>query len=424
MRDFFIKALNIGIRPGMDEGKKFAIQVMTFDGYWTFFTVLFHACYSWYQNLFPLTYIFAGGLFFLFLGQLGLARGYYDFGRSLIHLTGLFELAISIDTLGLNSGFEYYYFINVTVPFVTFTLEERWKAHVLAFITCSTFVFQQIYGTGLLMTNLPSDPQDKLVIGISVFMFLMAIFTVTRWQLKQSLKEIKRHQDDLIFSANMIALGEMSANIAHEINNPLQSLSLQMRVVQEKFQNPEFQEHFSKMDNLIFKMAKMVQGLRDLSRKDGECGNDIFLFSKILEDVLAISANKIKEERIRLYVNGDADLKLKGNSVQISQIIVNLLNNAVDAVKGLEDKWIKINISTKSSFIEISVMDSGNGIPQEVVKKMMNPFFTTKASTKGTGLGLSISKNIAEKNSGKLYYDSDCENTRFVLILPLVEEVS
>ena len=103
---------------------------------------------------------------------------------------------------------------------------------------------------------------------------------------------------------------------------------------------------------------------------------------------------------------------------QISHVLLNLLNNAFDAVQSLSKKWVRILVSEELQFINISVMDSGRGIPREIAEKAMHPFFTTKPLGKGTGLGLSISKAIAEAHHGRLSIDPRGPNTRVVLTLP------
>ena len=160
---------------------------------------------------------------------------------------------------------------------------------------------------------------------------------------------------------------------------------------------------------------------------------------QILHDSLELCAERLKHKGIQLHVNCPEDLKIECRPAQISQILLNLLNNSFDAI--VEDtgnrllrqasqlresereqqhsKWVRVDVSCVNEVIEISVMDCGLGIPAHVVEKMMNPFFTTKEIGKGTGLGLSISVGIASDHNGKLYYDSKSPNTRFVLELPV-----
>ena len=112
------------------------------------------------------------------------------------------------------------------------------------------------------------------------------------------------------------------------------------------------------------------------------------------------------------------EVKVKCRPVQISQVIINLIGNACDAIESLPDKWIKIGIRNASGPIVLFVMDSGRGIPESIAKKIFQPFFTTKDVGKGTGLGLSISKGIMDAHGGSISVDFECENTCFLLSFP------
>jgi len=106
------------------------------------------------------------------------------------------------------------------------------------------------------------------------------------------------------------------------------------------------------------------------------------------------------------FVDENPILKLKANEISLTQVLLNLLNNSFDEVvnKPLKDRWIKIKTSTVKNKIWVEVIDSGHGIPPEIVDKLFNPFFTTKDIGKGTGLGLSISKALMEKMQGDISY--------------------
>ncbi|MFN9114477.1 MAG: sensor histidine kinase, partial [Bacteroidota bacterium] len=100
-------------------------------------------------------------------------------------------------------------------------------------------------------------------------------------------------------------------------------------------------------------------------------------------------------------------------------IILNLLNNAIDAVSDLPNKWIRLEMKQESDSFVVRITDSGTGIPENVVKRIFDPFYTTKTAGKGTGLGLSISRNLAQANGAILEYDARSTNTCFVLKFPL-----
>ena len=109
---------------------------------------------------------------------------------------------------------------------------------------------------------------------------------------------------------------------------------------------------------------------------------------------------------------------------QISQVLLNLLNNSFDAIAGDPEAWVELSVYQKNEYIEISIVDSGKGISPEIQQKIMHPFFTTKEIGKGTGLGLSISKEIVKSHGGKFFVELDSANTKFVIQIPIREAVS
>lgn len=112
-------------------------------------------------------------------------------------------------------------------------------------------------------------------------------------------------------------------------------------------------------------------------------------------------------------------INIEVRPTQISQVLLNLLSNAIDAVEKSNEKWIELRGFTRDHSVFITVTDSGKGIPPVVASRLMEPFFTTKEVGKGTGLGLSISKRIIEEYRGQLYYDTSSPQTRFVIELPI-----
>lgn len=103
--------------------------------------------------------------------------------------------------------------------------------------------------------------------------------------------------------------------------------------------------------------------------------------------------------------------------MQISQVLVNVIGNAIDAIAGLSEKWIRVEVYDKNDKVFFTITDSGKGIPLEIQEKIMHPFFTTKGVNIGTGLGLSISKSIIEEHGGFLNYNVSSPNTQFVFEL-------
>jgi C4-dicarboxylate-specific signal transduction histidine kinase len=142
---------------------------------------------------------------------------------------------------------------------------------------------------------------------------------------------------------------------------------------------------------------------------------------KIIDDTLELCGKRFQQRAIAIDVVPIAeDLRVECRSVQISQILLNLLSNAYDAVETQERRRVRITVESDPGRVYIGVADSGPGIPYELRGRIMEPFFTTKGVGQGTGLGLSVSRGLAELHGGDLALDPSSQETRFVLALPRV----
>ena len=227
----------------------------------------------------------------------------------------------------------------------------------------------------------------------------------------------------------MALLGEMSSGIAHEINNPLTIIRGKAQQIERLTARGAIEpENLMKDAAIIYttvdRIAKIIRGLKTFAR-DG--GGDPFVhqsISAIVDDTLSLCQSRFQSSGIHVYTDPISEtLLLECRPTQISQVLLNLLNNALDAVAGLDEKWVRISISSLEDKIQIRVIDSGKGIPAELREKITHPFFTTKEVGKGTGLGLSISLGIARAHKGNLEVDSSSKNTCFLLELPKRQEL-
>ena len=166
------------------------------------------------------------------------------------------------------------------------------------------------------------------------------------------------------------------------------------------------------------RIVKIINGLKLISR-DGQSDPMMnFQINNMVEEIKLLTEMKIKALNISLqFILPDEGVEAYGREVQISQVLVNLINNAVDAISYNEEKWIKVEVCEHGGSVEFKITDSGKGITREVQEKIMTPFFTTKGVGKGTGLGLSISKGIINDHGGDLNYNAESPNTQFVFTL-------
>lgn len=246
---------------------------------------------------------------------------------------------------------------------------------------------------------------------------------------KQDL-EIKKKEANLLAVSKLTALGEMAGQMAHEINNPLQVVSYHAGNIEKLLDSIEPSEDVEKMKTssetigkMVTRITKIIKGLSSLSRMSE---NDTLIpqkVSELIDETAILCKDRFKSAGIDFEVNNYApNIIIQCQPVQISQTLINILNNAHDAIVGLAAKWIKIKIETDENYVFIRIIDSGTDFPIDLKDKIFDPFFTTKELGKGTGIGLGISKNIINSHKGDIWVDTDSPNTCFVIKLPIFKD--
>jgi C4-dicarboxylate-specific signal transduction histidine kinase len=180
-------------------------------------------------------------------------------------------------------------------------------------------------------------------------------------------------------------------------------------------------EKLDTIDTTVNRIAKIVRSLKNLSRKSSNEKMESCLLRNIFQDVLALCDIGLKKNNIHLEIdksNRLMDLTISCYQIQFSQVLINIITNAIDAVEGQVNAWIKITLTEDNDNIFIHVKDSGPGIPNDHRSKIFDAFYTTKKLGKGTGLGLSISKNIMEAHEGDIYLAPLEEGSVFIIRLP------
>jgi PAS domain S-box-containing protein len=247
---------------------------------------------------------------------------------------------------------------------------------------------------------------------------------------KQMEAQIEASKEQLVTSARLSALGVMAGGIAHEINNPLGIIhalaSDLIDAVKDKGTAPPgmVMRNSTRIRETSDRIARIIKSLRHISREGSSDKFRSMPISRVLEETLEVCQARFKANGVKLLLPAHIpELSVRCREVQIAQVLLNLLQNAFDAVVGEKgERWVRLDVASRDDALVISVTDSGPGIPPKLRTRIMEPFFTTKPVGKGTGLGLSLSKNIAEEHGGKLEYTEENGRTCFSLALPMVRE--
>lgn len=249
-------------------------------------------------------------------------------------------------------------------------------------------------------------------------------------QRKERERLLKEREEKVLVSSRLATLGEMAAGIAHEINNPLAVIGGYLSMLRKNLgqkgmgQDVEINRRIDSVESMVGRIAKIVRGLRSYAHESVVDDMEEVEIAMIIDDTLAFCHEKFKLNDIQLSASIEPGLTVKCRPYQISQVLLNLLNNAYDAVGSAPVKKVRIEASYQAGGIEISVTDSGPGVPLELREKIMQPFFTTKEVGKGVGLGLSISMGIIQAHNGKFFLDNESLQTKFTVWLPHAPHLS
>lgn len=243
--------------------------------------------------------------------------------------------------------------------------------------------------------------------------------------LKMAEKLIADQQAQLVASSKLSAIGEMAATITHEINNPLGVILGRCEMMKSMLSKGNLEvEKLNRLVDAIDvtakRIEKIVKSMKTLSHEGQEEPFEKTLIHTIIDSLYDLFSEKYRTHGIQLTINPyDRNLIVECRSHEILQVLVNLLNNSFDAISSKENKWVRIDVEKIENKIQISVMDCGNGIADQVLEKLFMPFFSTKKVQFGTGLGLSISRSLIQRHFGSLEYDRQSPFTRFVITLPV-----
>lgn len=265
--------------------------------------------------------------------------------------------------------------------------------------------------------------------------FLAALAFLTTRKLLQKLAAADEQacflDEKLVQSQKLASVGELSAGIGHEINNPLAIISQETEWMQHLLKQigerdskevAELQDSLKEVLHQVDRCREITQNLLDFARRKEPVFQEVNV-NKLIEDLSRLVEKEAILHQIEILREFQQDLPLvQTDAPSLRQVVLNLLTNATHAVQ----KDGKIRIATKRSqngSVDIIVADTGCGIPKDHLAKIFDPFFTTKPEGKGTGLGLSICHGIVDKLGGRISVRSEVgKGSTFVVTLPINQQ--
>lgn len=246
-------------------------------------------------------------------------------------------------------------------------------------------------------------------------------------ELASSNRALKIAQEQLVHSAKMASIGQITAGLAHEINQPLGAIQLNAELIHtiacedEYIQKEDLTPIYNKIHRQINRIKQIVQHLRIFSRDDKLLEFEETDVISLIDDTLVLFSQRFSLNKIQLIKEfGSYIPRIECSKIHIEQVLTNLLTNAEHSLVDSVRKVIILRVYTIEDCLVIEVEDTGYGIAEENLNKIFDPFFTTKQVGEGTGLGMSISYGIIQSHKGNLTVKSEVgKGTSFTLSLPI-----
>ena len=241
-------------------------------------------------------------------------------------------------------------------------------------------------------------------------------------ELNGYIEQLKKTQQQLIQAAKLSSIGQLSAAVAHELNNPLAGVLVYTRLLKDKlardsFDKEQMQKNLERIESAIDYCTGIIRGLLDFARQSEPLLRPVTI-NRAIDKAMSLVGHQAKMKRIEVVREESENLTLVvADFNQLVQVIINLVVNAVQAMN--EGYRLDIRTSNDNDWVRISVHDTGCGIPGENMDKLFTPFFTTRDEVKGVGLGLAVSYGIIERHGGRIEVESEVgKGSTFTIFLP------
>jgi signal transduction histidine kinase len=296
-----------------------------------------------------------------------------------------------------------YFFVNTKTTIILFFLSVCELSLIMHYSEQINFIFEN-----------KESFVFKFMAQMTFILLISLSIIVDRLERNRIKKIIKDYKVEKRKSDKLLKFGQVSAGISHELNNYLSIIGINLEVLKFKYakDNEDMTKRLFLIKKNINAIEETVSSLRYLHHPD---------FYKSLQGESLEEIFEPINEKYSKIVDFDSipNLKIKANKVLIRKVLINLLNNSLQAIAELEDQWVKVSFEVNGLDLKIIVTDSGKGIPKENQEKIFESFFTTKDVKKGSGIGLDLSRTIMGKHQGTLHLNKKSPNTQFIVGLKL-----
>jgi len=323
---------------------------------------------------------------------------------------------------------------------LTYFIINAKAAGIMTVLTIVTFLINFLYTreNGLSLAsgwdletwgaNLITDHICSIIFGyITVYFYSLSTERAEK-ELLNTQKKVILQQESMFKSSRLAELGEVAAGIAHEINNPLtviqgHSQYLKKHIENNSLDTEKLKNCTIKIEETCQRITKIIRSLSSYSREGDNDQLEKIELVALIVDIEFLFLEKFKKNQITFKFDPTKNqVTILARRVQIYQVLVNLINNASDAIENETEKWIEIKSISQNDEFKILVIDSGPGIDQTLEHKALQPFYTTKPFGKGTGLGLSIANNILLQHNGRIQIEKNNGHSCVAMIFPNFNE--
>ncbi len=251
----------------------------------------------------------------------------------------------------------------------------------------------------------------------------------TQQSLKESLELLNQKQAQLVESEKRASLGFLVAGVAHELNNPLNNITLTAETMSEDLKELSPEELNDYIKDILMQSRRahtIVENLLDFASARKSTVMEIQDITRIVNDSINLVANQLRVNNIKLVTElPEKSFYVNGNRSKLEQVLISIFTNAMQAMKDTGTLSVKVQPDTDNKNIQIHIRDTGHGIKESDIKNIFEPFYTTKPLGEGTGLGLSISNTLISEHKGDICIKSKMgEWTAFTVSVPLYEEMA